>query len=212
MNDAAGLEQRYRRLLAWYPRAYRRANEQEILAVLLAGAGKGQRRPSVAEAADLIRGALWMRLSLGAVRPPRRVRGAVRLMLVGAAAELAAWISYLMTAGSVRVAMAHRDPAQWNTTDFHLVVVQLFGPLVFCLWLWLAWAIGRGRHWARGAFAIFFGTLTLGLLSQLAQGGAVYAPADVISTAVIWLIQLAVMVLLFSKQSASYYGRENAQG
>jgi hypothetical protein len=42
-----GLERRYRRLLAWYPTWFRLQNEEEILAVLLACAQDGQRRPGV---------------------------------------------------------------------------------------------------------------------------------------------------------------------
>ena len=64
MSDSADLERRYRRLLACYPRAFRREHEQEILAVLMAGAGEGQQRPALGEAANLIKHALWMRLGL----------------------------------------------------------------------------------------------------------------------------------------------------
>jgi len=56
MTDQEHLERAYRRLLAWYPRKFRRENEQEILAVLIAGAPPGQRRPGLAEAADLLAG------------------------------------------------------------------------------------------------------------------------------------------------------------
>jgi hypothetical protein len=38
MTDQEHLERAYRRLLGWYPREFRRENEQEILAVLMAGA------------------------------------------------------------------------------------------------------------------------------------------------------------------------------
>ena len=64
MTDSAGLERRYWRLLACYPRAFRREHEQEILAVLMAGADEGQHRPRLGEAANLIRHALWLRLGL----------------------------------------------------------------------------------------------------------------------------------------------------
>jgi hypothetical protein len=64
VSNAADLERRYRRLLACYPRAFRREHEQEILAVLMAGADEGQQRPGLGEAANLIRYALWMRLGL----------------------------------------------------------------------------------------------------------------------------------------------------
>ena len=46
MTDQEHLERAYRRLLAWYPREFRRENGQEILAVLMAGAPDGQRRPA----------------------------------------------------------------------------------------------------------------------------------------------------------------------
>ena len=55
MSDSADLERRYRRLLACYPRAFRREHEQEILAVLMAGADEGQQRPRLGEAANLIK-------------------------------------------------------------------------------------------------------------------------------------------------------------
>jgi len=51
----------YRRLLACYPAWYRRAHEEEILAVLMTGAPPGKRRPGIAEAADLLWGALRIR-------------------------------------------------------------------------------------------------------------------------------------------------------
>jgi hypothetical protein len=64
MSDSAELERRYRRLLACYPHAFRHEHEQEILAVLMAGADEAQQRPRLGEAANLIRHALWMRLGL----------------------------------------------------------------------------------------------------------------------------------------------------
>jgi hypothetical protein len=64
MSNSADLERRYRQLLAFYPRAFRREHEQEILAVLVAGADEGQQRPGLAEAANLVKHALWMRLGL----------------------------------------------------------------------------------------------------------------------------------------------------
>ncbi len=69
MSDSA-LERRYRRLLAWYPAAFRREREEEMLAVLLAGARRGQRRPGLAESADLIRRAIGVRIRLLGAGPP----------------------------------------------------------------------------------------------------------------------------------------------
>ncbi len=64
MTGSAGLERRYGRLLACYPRAFLREHEKEILAVLMAGADESQQRPRLGEAVNLIKHALWMRLGL----------------------------------------------------------------------------------------------------------------------------------------------------
>ena len=62
MTGSSGLEQGYRRLLACYPRVYRREHAEEILAVLMASAPQGQKRPRLAESADVFWSALKMRL------------------------------------------------------------------------------------------------------------------------------------------------------
>ena len=56
------LENRYRRLLRWYPVAHRRVHEEEMLGVLLAAAGPERTRPSVRDALDLVRGGLGIRI------------------------------------------------------------------------------------------------------------------------------------------------------
>jgi hypothetical protein len=56
------IERRYRRLLGWYPAGHRRAHEDEMLGVLLSAAREGQRWPRPGEAANLIWGALEIRL------------------------------------------------------------------------------------------------------------------------------------------------------
>jgi hypothetical protein len=62
MTDSTGLERRYRRLLRFYPRAFRREHEDEMLAVLMAGAVIGQRWSGPTESANLLSNAIWMRL------------------------------------------------------------------------------------------------------------------------------------------------------
>ena len=62
MSDATDLERRYRRLLRLYPRRFRAEREEEMLPVLMQGAKPGQRRPSLAECADLLKSATWTRL------------------------------------------------------------------------------------------------------------------------------------------------------
>jgi hypothetical protein len=60
--EAGRLERRYRRRLVFYPVAYRHVHEEEMLAVLMTTAPEGKSRPGLAESADLIWGALRIRL------------------------------------------------------------------------------------------------------------------------------------------------------
>ena len=203
-TESASLERGYRRLLAFYPTAFRRENEEEILAVLLACAQDGQTRPGLKASVDLLKGAARMRL-----RPPlgqpRTVFAAVRLMWAGAAAELATLITIIVTAGAVRAAVLHAPPAPVPGLLGHLIAVVAVAPIAIGVWLFLAWANSKGRDAARTASAGSFCLLTLGLLGALAQGGAAYAPADMIAVAVLWLVALGAVVLIFVPASNRYY-------
>jgi hypothetical protein len=211
MTDSADLERRYSRLLAWYPAAFRREHEAEMLGVLMDSARDGQQEVGLADAADLIRGALTLRLRIPA-QAPRTVAAAIRLMYLGAAVALAGWISTVATEGSVRSAMLRSAPARWHLMLVHITAVEVVVPVTVVGWLWLAWANGRGQDRARLAFVPYFGVATLSLLSLLSMGAAVYAPADLISLAVLWLVQLSAIVLLFNGRSAHYYRPVEASG
>lgn len=61
----AGLEARYRRLLRWYPPDHRAVHRDEMLGVLMAAAPPGRDRPGLGESADLLMGAVRIRLRPG---------------------------------------------------------------------------------------------------------------------------------------------------
>lgn len=201
MND---LERRYRRLLACYPRWFRLQNEEEIVAVLLACAQEGQRRPGAEAAADLLKGAarMWMRPRPG---QPRTVFAAIRLMWAGALAELGVAITILVTLGSVRAAVLHAYPAAWHATQVQLLSEAAEAPLVISLYAWMAWANGKGKNRGRAALAVFFGLDSLAVLAAVSAGAFVYAPADMAAGAVQNLILLAVVFLVFNPASSRHY-------
>jgi hypothetical protein len=208
-SGPAGLERRYRRLLAWYPRAYRRENEEEILAVLLACAHDGQQRPGLAQTADLIKGAMRMRL-WPAARPPRTVQAAIWLMCAGVAAEMVYLIINIATAGSVGSAYARRYPPWASAVVHHVVTVQVVkyevgGAIGVGLCLLLAWALVRGRNQARFAVAAVFVLDCLAQLKAIGQGAAVNAQADMAGAFAVWLLILVASVLLFTGASSRYY-------
>ena len=151
MSESSELERRYRRLLACYPRAFRRENSEEILAVLLACAQDGQRRPGFAASADLIRGAVRMRLRL-AGQPPWAVQTAIRLMYAGLAVQVAALITLVVTASQVHRAVAHRYPGltgAQHAVNVHLLIDYISVAVGIAVWLVLTWALVRGHARAR---------------------------------------------------------------
>jgi len=192
MSDSADLERRYRRLLACYPRAFRHEHEQEILWVLLAGAGDGQQRPRPGEAADLFKSAVWMRLRPSAPRSQPTVFWAIRLMYVCAALRLLGVPIFPVTPGS----------------DAHPLDFSISWG-VFAL---LAWANGRGYNWARVLFAVWVAFHTLALFYDVAHVSASSAPVwTVIASGVFWLVEILAVVLILSKQSGLYYRHKSAQ-
>ncbi|MGH3298744.1 MAG: hypothetical protein ACRDP7_43835 [Trebonia sp.] len=125
-SASAKLERAYRRLIRFYPRSFRRENTEEIIAVLLATAREDQRRPSITEAADLLRGAL--RMQLGLSRCPRTVLASVRLMDLGALAQAAVLVSLLLTAGDIQSsARAAWAVSTAITVDVGVILVAIAG-------------------------------------------------------------------------------------
>jgi hypothetical protein len=174
MTDQEHLERSYRRLLGWYPRAFRREKGPEILAVLMACARDGQRRPGLAEAADLIRGGLWLRLRPGVPRSARTVRAAVRLMGAGAAITAVNLIISLTIVLARRAGIEAEIKAGWQPSPTAAQVSQLYtsavtAGVVSCValvavWLWMARANGRGRGWARILYTVLSGPAALTLI------------------------------------------------
>jgi hypothetical protein len=192
MSDSAGLERRYRRLLACYPRAFRREYEHEMLSVLMAAAGEGQQRPRLGEAVDLVGSAIWMRLRPRVPRSQPTVFWAVRLMFVCAALKL------------LGVPILPAPPGSGAQPIDIGVSWAVFAVL--------AWASGRGYNWARVVFTVWVGFHTLALIADIAQGSASSVPVwTVIASVVFWLIELSAVVLILSKQSRLYYRHTRAQ-
>ena len=95
MTQAAGLERGYRRLIGAYPRSFRREQEDEMLAVLMAGTPPGQRRPGLTESADVIISGLRMRMRRAGPGPASR-GWADALAVFGVIAPLAVLLAALL--------------------------------------------------------------------------------------------------------------------
>jgi hypothetical protein len=205
MTDQTNLERRYRRLLAWYPPAFRRENGQELLAVLMACAPDGRRRPGLAASADLIRSGLWMRLRPSLPRSTRTVRAAVKLMYAGAAVTTVGLIISLISlaltghrAASLRV-LGHSQPLSIAAT-----VGIISALILIALWLWMARANCEGRNWARILSTVLAGLATLHLFGN--KGALAIAFA-----VLIWLIGLAAAWLLWRPASSAFFSPPEAK-
>ena len=214
MTDQEHLERAYRRLLAWYPPEFRRENEQEILAVLLADAPDGQ-RPGLAESADLIRSGLRLRLRPSVPRSARTVRAAVRLMYAGAAvsaAELVIGLAVIIV--DIQVATHGQFLGQDPTTHKPLVITAW---TVLCLagtslWLWMARANGQGRNWARIVSTVLFGLAAFELggaftrpVSHAGFGVTVLYYGSIVLFVAGWLVGGAAVWLLWRPASDAFF-------
>ena len=156
------LERGYRRLLAWYPKPFRAERGEEILAVLMAGAEQGQRRPRLAEALDVIKSAVRMRLWPARSGPEKRDL-ADALATFSLLAPL-----FLLAADILLVALPYRSPpSPFLLRRFYadeiggmaLLRVHLFDIAVGCQ-LIIAVLVLLGLRWLAvlaipGAFAYF---------------------------------------------------------
>lgn len=199
MTESQGLERGYRRLVALYPRSFRRESEEEIVGVLMATARPGQRRVGVAESADLVRGAVRMHRG---PRLPRALLIAVRLTYVGAVAELGVLIVVLVTAASLASAGIRSYPdfsaAQWEAVLLgHLPVVAAGAPVLLAGWAWMACANARGNHAGRVAFWTVWGIIKAGIAAVAIAGLAAYGIGGAVAAGVLVLIHFAVIPLVF---------------
>jgi hypothetical protein len=149
------------------------------------------------------------------LQPPRSVLNAVKLMYAGAAVEVVAVIVALVFRSSLKSVILAKHPhytaAQLHTAEGARTIPLVIGGVIAVgLWLWMAWANGKGRSWARVLSAVFFGINTLDALVAL------FLVRDSVATeiigAVIWVIGLGAIVLLFSKDSRPFYDLPCATG
>jgi len=222
MTDQEHLERAYWRLLGWYPREFRDEHGPEILAVLMAGAPGGKRRPGLAESTDLIRSGVWLRLRPGVPRSARTVRAAVRFMYAGAAVSTVNLVIFLALTGDIG---ARHAILGYRLTAAQ--VSQLLNPLAIteavvlalvpvALWLWMARETGRGRNWARGLSTVLFALATLSLSSVIPQPvfNITFVPAVRLSfvpllgpaaTVLTWLAGAAAVWLLWRPASTAFF-------
>jgi hypothetical protein len=128
-------------------------------------------------------------------------------MYLGAALEVPALVVTVATKSTFKptILQAHPDytAAQLHSAEIaRTLPLAIAAPIVVALWLWMAWANGRGLAWARIVSAVLFGIDTVNLALALAESDNTLGQ---VSGAVIWLVGLGAIVLLFSRESRPFY-------
>ena len=139
---------------------------------------------------------------------PRSVQTAVRLMYAGAALNGIGVILGLVTIGSLKSAIVKQSSKHLTATQIHglevfsIVGTVVIGLIAIGLWLWMAWANGKGRSWARIVSAVLFGIDTLSLLISFSRANVIGA---VILEVLVWLAGLGAIILIFNKESTPFF-------
>jgi hypothetical protein len=147
-------------------------------------------------------------------RPPSMDR-AVMLMRAGAALSLLNVIIGLITLGTIkdniRQQLIDKDNFSQSNLDsaynVAIGVIIVAGIISIGLWLWMAWANGAGRKWARIVATVLGALSIVGFLSTLAQGQQTVL--GVVLSAITAILAVAILVLLWNRESGAYYDAQS---
>lgn len=151
----------------------------------------------------------------GAPQPPAEqpgsIRTAVMLMRVGALLSLLSLLTTFLFRDQVRDQVVETLEAQGTTITADTVDAAVavgtafavfFGLIGVALWLWMAWANGRGKGWARIVATVLFALSAVSFLFSFTQ------PQPLLNT-VLGLVNLvlgaAIVFLLWKRESSAYY-------
>jgi hypothetical protein len=203
VNEHQILERRYRRLMTLYPSTYRRENQDELIAVLMAATPEGARRPSLATSLNLIKSGLGMRLHPRAPESAPSVRAAVRLMYAGAIFTALSLFLALDSldyfSGGARLRFLGKE----QPLSVAIAVGVVFALVLIAFWLVLARGIGQGRNWARIVATALFALATAHLFGTKGAASFIFA-------VVTWLVGLATVFLLWRPSSSAYFDSQRA--
>lgn len=138
---------------------------------------------------------------------PPSIQTAVRFMYAGAALSAIEFIIAFVTIGSYRSAIRKADP-NYTASQVHSAEVVIVGTAVVVgligigLWLWMAWANGRGQRWARIVSTVLFALSTLDLVGALARPHSVLG---LLFSLLVWLAGLGAIVFLWRADSSAYF-------
>jgi hypothetical protein len=138
---------------------------------------------------------------------PRSILNAVKLMYAGAAVSAIGVIIPLTDIGGlksvIRKAKPHYDTAQVNHLANQLITQAIASAVIgILLWLWMAYANGKGKSWARIVASVFFAFNTITLIAFFRQPET---GLGVVFEVLVWVVGLGAIVLLWRPESSAYF-------
>jgi hypothetical protein len=148
---------------------------------------------------------------------PQTVQNAVRLMFGGAAISFLSAILVLVFSSRIKTALGKalvtanatlrsEGKAPLTASQMHSFETAYIGVFVVILliaaglWVWMAWANGRGKNWARIVSSVLLGLNTVYLFFTVSRGGI-----TTIFVGLGWLLGVGAIVLLWQRQSSAYF-------
>jgi hypothetical protein len=132
---------------------------------------------------------------------PAPVRAAARFMHGGAISSAALLIVALSFVGEPKGnVLGHH----LTSTPLTVTLVILAGLALIGLWLWMAWATGRAKNWARILSTVLFGLATLEFLSALEVIGR-NGVAQAFFAGLTWLSGLGAVWMLWRPASSAFF-------
>lgn len=142
-------------------------------------------------------------------RPPAppSVANAVKLMYVGAAVSTVSLVISLADISGTKAAIKKAKPtwtaSQVNSYDRFIISLAIVsGVIGIALWLWMAWANGNGKNWARILSTVLFGLATLDLVGVLGEPKTFIG---LIFPVLTWLVGAGAVFLLWRKDNNDFY-------
>jgi hypothetical protein len=154
-----------------------------------------------------------------AQRPPQpsSVRIAMWLMYAGGALSLLSAILVLALGSRIKTdvdnalvknnaTLASEGKKTLTLSQIHsiasayVVIIVVVLLISVALWIWMAWANGGGRPWARIVASVLFGLNTVFLFIGISRAGS-----STLFTGLGWLIGLVAIIMLWQRASSAYF-------
>jgi hypothetical protein len=142
-------------------------------------------------------------------RPPAppSVVNAVKLMYIGAAVStvslIVSFVDISGTKAAIRRARPDLTATQVNQLNTFIIALAVVSGLIgIALWLWMAWANGQGKNWARIVSTVLFGLATLDLVGVFSEPKTAIGLVFPVLT---WLVGAATIWLLWRPDSTAFF-------